>query len=602
MNKIEYAYGFINDEIQIRNNISFIIKQNSLLKKNESFSIEANSSIDIIFTNPITTLESFFNGNYDLYSGSISYVDLSHFDASLVTRTYQMFKDCISLKEINFTNFQTSSIKMMAQMFSDCGQLVSLDLSNFDTSSVTNMGEIFRGCSSLAYLDISSFDTRNLKSFPDMFKNANNIKYISVYNATNYSALTEAISKYSNLNRKSNLTVCQKENIINNENALFACCDYWNYNFETLRCGPDNSTEMQIQDFIDFPDDFSFFQVNQTQNEFNPEIIIETTIVQKHVVSTLIEKIDLPKIESALAALLGFSHFIMKQSFFNFYIHLILTENNIDSSSFNIPLSITYDNNLRMLKEVDANCTLKNINNGNNYEYLCEVYGDTANIKQISINPDFSFLGNIKITGITPLAKMNMNNLQLVGDKYDMLSNSNIYVFDNSTCILYNELLFNISGVIDGIQPEIKNDNINLMINLQSEETTQTEVDCIIKNIVKNNYELSCKSKEVFEIELQSSISFMDSNNILLINFANASDSIMNKETKTNKSKINYKRLILRNQTGGLKPGIIAAIVLILIVIFVLTIFLVLYFRKQSKIAKNNSENSSVRNLNNHMK
>ena len=126
--------------------------------------------------------------------------------------------------------------------------------------------------------------------------------------------------------------------------------------------------------------------------------------------------------------------------------------------------------------------------------------------------------------------------------------------------------------------------------------------DCIIKNTVKNNYELSYKNKEVFEMKLQSAISFMDSNNILLINFANASDSIMNKETKTNKSKINYKRLILRNQTGGLKPGIIAANVIILIVILVLTIFLALYFRKQSKIAKNNSENSSVRNLNNHMK
>ena len=46
-----------------------------------------------------------------------------------------------------------------------------------------------------------------------------------------------------------------------------------------------------------------------------------------------------------------------------------------------------------------------------------------------------------------------MNDLQLVGDKYDMLSNCIIYVLDNLTCIKYDKLLLNISGVINGTQP-----------------------------------------------------------------------------------------------------------------------------------------------------
>ena len=132
INRVEYDNGYI----------SFIINKDSLLLKDEPFIIEANSSIDIVISNPITKLDNFFNSDFDEYSGSISYVDLSHFNASLVTSTYQMFKQCYSIKEINFTNIQTPSIQTMLEMFSGCSQLISLDLSNFDTSSVTQMGEL----------------------------------------------------------------------------------------------------------------------------------------------------------------------------------------------------------------------------------------------------------------------------------------------------------------------------------------------------------------------------------------------------------------------------------------------------------------------------
>jgi hypothetical protein len=186
-----------------------------------------------------------------------------------------------------------------------------------------------------------------------------------------------------------------------------------------------------------------------------------------------------------------------------------------------------------------------------------------------------------------------MNNIQLVGDKYDMLSNCNIFVLDNSTCIKYDKLLFNVSGEIDGTQPEIKNSNLSLMINLQSEDVTETEVDCIINNTLENNYELNCKSMQALDMDLQSALSFMDSNNVLLINFGNVSESIINTEVENK----NSKRLFFRKQSGGLKPGVIAAIVISLIVVLVAIISLVLYIRKQNLKSKNNSEDSTIRNI-----
>ena len=104
-------------------------------------------------------------------------------------------------------------------------------------------------------------------------------------------------------------------------------------------------------------------------------------------------------------------------------------------------------------------------------------------------------------------------------------------------------------------------------------------------------YELNCKSKQALDMDLQSALSFMDSNNVLLINFGDVSESIINTEVEN-------KRLFFRKQSGGLKPGVIAAIVISLIVVLVAIISLVLYIRKQNLKSKNNSEDSTIRNIN----
>ena len=104
-------------------------------------------------------------------------------------------------------------------------------------------------------------------------------------------------------------------------------------------------------------------------------------------------------------------------------------------------------------------------------------------------------------------------------------------------------------------------------------------------------YELNCKSAQALDMDLQSALSFMDSNNILLINFGDVSESNINTEVEN-------KRLFFRKQSGGLKPGVIAAIVISLIIVLVAIISLVLYIRKQNLKSKNNSEDSTIRNIN----
>jgi len=148
---VNYTFGFINDDCPSRNTINYIINQDSLLKNNESLIIEANNSILIHFADKITSLENFFNGEYDKNSQSIIYADLSNLDASSITSMSKTFIQCIAIEEINFINFDTPSLESMSETFSGCEQLKFLNLTDFKTSSVKAMKEIFNGCTSLKY-------------------------------------------------------------------------------------------------------------------------------------------------------------------------------------------------------------------------------------------------------------------------------------------------------------------------------------------------------------------------------------------------------------------------------------------------------------------
>ena len=219
--KLQYFEEY-KDKIYTRDSsISKIIYKGQSYK-DINFTVESNTPLEIHFSYAINSLLSFFDNNYDNNCEKISYVDLSHFDSFALKSTGYMFNGCSSIQEINFTNFDTSLVGSMNAMFNGCTQLVSIDLSNFNVSKVTFMGYIFYGCTSLEYLDISNFNPAQLKSNDNMFNGMNNIKYINIYNIQN-EKLKQAIK--SNFNTKNELVICQSENILNNINAIYACCD-----------------------------------------------------------------------------------------------------------------------------------------------------------------------------------------------------------------------------------------------------------------------------------------------------------------------------------------------------------------------------------------
>ena len=99
---------------------------------------------------------------------SLKQLDLSNFDTSKATTMVEMFQYCEALEELNVSSFNTSNVTSMSYMF-QCGSLKRLDLSNFDTQNVTDMMEMFGGCGSLTSLDISNFNTKNVTNMERMF-------------------------------------------------------------------------------------------------------------------------------------------------------------------------------------------------------------------------------------------------------------------------------------------------------------------------------------------------------------------------------------------------------------------------------------------------
>ena len=230
-----------------------------------------------------------------------------------------------------------------------------------------------------------------------------------------------------------------------------------------------------------------------------------------------------------------------------------------------------------MLKEWQANCTLNLIESESKYKYLCQVNEETANINQIKVVPDFNFATqeNVILSDISPLAKIFMDNIMTMKGEYDdLITNSTIYILDNSTYhkYKYNHLFFNISGEIKDPQPKLDNKNLTLMINFENDEKIETKVNCTISNNTRNNYTLNCQTKEKFKSDLESAVSMIDDGDILLINFLNINDSMITfKDTKT--SGIYFRA----NGNNNLSTGSIIGIIIPLVLVLAIVVFTIYY-------------------------
>ena len=171
---------------------------------------------------------------------------------------------------------------------------------------------------------------------------------------------------------------------------------------------------------------------------------IQTTIPLIHstipIIHSTIPQINIPEIinEQTSLILLGFNHFKLNSSNISFNILFTQILNEIYSNLMKVLLIINYNENIRILEEIEIECYLKEKNKTNIVSFFCQTEIKNSNIKNVKIIPKFNFNNqtNITIIGLTPFARMYINNLQDIDDKYDNLENNIVYILDHS---IYNK-------------------------------------------------------------------------------------------------------------------------------------------------------------------
>jgi len=193
---------------------------------------------------------------------------------------------------------------------------------------------------------------------------------------------------------------------------------------------------------------------------------------------------------------------------------------------------------------------------------------------------------------MTPIVKRFLNNIQELKDQFNYFSNAQIYILDHCIKNRYQTNILKISGEIHDPQPILKNKDIVLMINLDSETNSQAEINCTFTDIKLKNYSLNCRINEDMKGDFQIAISFIG-DNILVTFFDSYYESIFEGEEIKENIKYNTKK---RNK--GSSGVIIVAIVLVCIFSIGAIIAILIIFRKNKVKQDNHEEESTLNNFN----
>ena len=566
------SIDFPSINISLVTNMDSLFSGCSLLKKiNLS---EMNASL-------ITNMSHMFDG-----CSSLENIYLNNFETSKVVDMNSMFAGCSTLKAINIAHFKTTSLIDMSKMFYGCEKLGTINLSSFDTKLVKYMDKLFYNCSSLKILDIKNFDLANCESFNEAFTGMNNILYINLKN------LKKGIKQeniFESLEKNEIFYICQTEIIIDNPYA-YNCCEFMenpivcNYTPPTTIINIPTTVIPPVITTLPKP-------IITTQIMNVPPI--QTTYLKPMInnVPTTVPIKETPPMQSIIAdiILLLLNEFKIINHVSTFYIHFtIRTPNYTLTIKITITVVLTPIVGLRRLEEKKIICTLQENGNSPIAKYLCEIPTDNLNIANIQLkNIDFNSQDNITLS-ITPIAKKYLNNIQDAKNQYDFLLDKQLYILEHCFMNRYKKKSLNISGIIQDPQPTLKNMDVVLMVNPISENDSITEINCTFTEINMKNYSLNCRIPADMESDFQCAISFSDDNNMFILYFDSANESII--EDTGMQGGIRYNI----NKNKGINSGAIIAIVLASIAcIGALFAILILLRKKNEKPHSREDTNSS---------
>jgi len=103
-------------------------------------------------------------------------------DVDGITSTKAMFRDCITIVEVDAGDSDFSNVTDMSNMFSSCWLLREVDTESWNTSNVEDMSGMFEACTALESIDVSQWDVSNVDEVIGMFAGCTNLTDINIAN------------------------------------------------------------------------------------------------------------------------------------------------------------------------------------------------------------------------------------------------------------------------------------------------------------------------------------------------------------------------------------------------------------------------------------
>jgi surface protein len=142
------------------------------------FNTKGAHTIEIIFKNKLTSLESFF-----YYAESLIEVDLSKLNFIGIETLSEMFLGCTNLTKINFENFDSSKVYNISNMFKGCSNLKEIDLNLFkNNDNLIDIEGLFSGCSSLSKIDLKNLNTIYVINMSNLFYDCTSLQSLNIDN------------------------------------------------------------------------------------------------------------------------------------------------------------------------------------------------------------------------------------------------------------------------------------------------------------------------------------------------------------------------------------------------------------------------------------
>ena len=203
-------------------------------------------------------------------------------------------------------------------------------------------------------------------------------------------------------------------------------------------------------------------------------------------------------------------------------------------------------------------------------KYNCESNAvDQMNIMKITVNYDFNFnFNNSYDLVISPFAQFYRD--KIVNQTGNIISSKELIIFKGN--LTQEDDYFNIKGKLDEDSQLDNHFNLTVLSN----DSDLIPIICEETNEKYDNYEIKCEKKKSIELNINNSISFMESKQLLVI--IDGEEKVFSKTQNTTKNS-KYNRFYLKNN-NSLSSGMVISIIIPIVIVCLLAGLMIIFRKK----------------------